>query len=81
MKAVTRDVALVGLLMILFSPPACIAKSVRERLAEFATLKSFGFSDRVVIGLVAAEAALPCLAGRGLGVAAGGVCWRGSCRP
>jgi len=72
-NAVTRDVALVGLLMILYLTSSVLAKSVRERLAEFATLKSFGFSDGLVIGLVGAEAALPCLAGAVCGVAVAGV--------
>ena len=72
-NAVTRDIALVGLLMILYLSSSVLAKSVRERLAEFATLKSFGFSDRLVIGLVAAEAALPCLAGGVCGVALAGL--------
>jgi putative ABC transport system permease protein len=67
-EAVTRDVTLAGLLMILFLTATVIAQSVRERLAEFATLKSFGYSDLLVIGLVAVEAALPCLLGAGLGV-------------
>jgi putative ABC transport system permease protein len=72
-NAVTRDIALVGLLMILYLTSSVLAKSVRERLAEFATLKSFGFSDGLVIGLVAAEATLPCLAGAALGVALAGL--------
>ena len=70
---VTREVALVGLIMILYLTSSVLAKSVRERLAEFATLKSFGFSDGIVIGLVAAEAALPCLLGAVCGVALAGV--------
>ena len=66
-------VALVGLLMILYLTSSVLPKSVRERLAEFATLKSFGFSDWLVIGLVGAEAALPCLVGAVCGVAVAGV--------
>jgi len=72
-NTVTREIALVGLLMILYLTSSVLAKSVRERLAEFATLKSFGFSDWIVIGLVAAEAALPCLLGAISGVALAGV--------
>ena len=68
-KAVTREIALAGLLMILFLTANVIAQSVRERRAEFATLKTFGFSDAAVIALVAVEAALPCLAGAVCGVA------------
>jgi putative ABC transport system permease protein len=66
---VTSEVALVGLIMILYLTSSVLAKSVRERLAEFATLKSFGFSDGIVIGLVGAEGALPCLLGAVCGVA------------
>jgi putative ABC transport system permease protein len=65
---VDREVALAGMFMVLFLTANGIAQAVRERLAEFATLKTIGFSDRGVIGLVFAEAAIPCLLGAGLGV-------------
>jgi putative ABC transport system permease protein len=67
-KAVTRDIALAGLFMILFLTANGIAQSVRERFAEFATLKTIGFSDRAVIVLVVLEAAVPCVLGAALGV-------------
>jgi putative ABC transport system permease protein len=67
--SVDRQVALAGMFMVLFLTANGIAQAVRERLAEFATLKTIGFSDRGVIGLVFAEAAVPCLLGAGLGVA------------
>jgi putative ABC transport system permease protein len=41
---------------------------VRERFAEFATLKTIGFTDRAVTSMVVLEAALPCVAGAALGV-------------
>jgi putative ABC transport system permease protein len=66
--AVDRDVALAGMFMVLFLTANGIAQAVRERFAEFATLKTIGFSDWGVIGLVFAEAAIPCLLGAGLGV-------------
>jgi putative ABC transport system permease protein len=71
-NAITRKIALAGLAMILFLTASVIAKSVRERLAEFATLKTLGFSDTGMTALVMAEAALPCLAGAlcGVGIAA-----------
>ena len=71
-NAITRKIALAGLAMILFLTASVIAKSVRERLAEFATLKTLGFSDWGVTLMVMAEAALPCLAGAvcGVGIAA-----------
>ena len=66
--AVDREVALAGMFMVLFLTANGIAQAVRERFAEFATLKTIGFSDRGVIGLVFAEAAFPCLLGAGLGI-------------
>ena len=66
--SVDREVALAGMFMVLFLTANGIAQSVRERFAEFATLKTIGFSDNGVIALVFAEAAIPCLLGAGLGV-------------
>ena len=66
--AVDREVALAGMFMVLFLTANGIAQSVRERFAEFATLKTIGFSDNGVIALVFAEAAIPCLLGAGLGI-------------
>jgi putative ABC transport system permease protein len=71
--SVTRDIALAGLFMILFLTANGIAQSVRERFAEFATLKTIGFSDRAVLILVVLEAALPCAVGAVLGVGVAGV--------
>src|SRR3954470_13179279 len=66
--SVDRDIALAGMFMVLFLTANGIAQAVRERLAEFATLKTIGFSDRGVVGLVFAAAAVPCLLGAALGV-------------
>jgi putative ABC transport system permease protein len=66
--AVDRDVAVAGMFMVLFLTANGIAQAVRERFAEFATLKTIGFSDTGVILLVFAEAALPCLLGAVLGI-------------
>jgi putative ABC transport system permease protein len=66
--ALTHEIALTGLLMILFLISNVIAQSVRERRAEFAALKTMGYSDSLVIALVAGEAALPCIAGAVCGV-------------
>lgn len=68
-NAVMRDIALAGLFMILFLVSNGIAQSVRERYAEFATLKTIGFSDRSVMIMVALEAAFPCVVGGIFGVA------------
>lgn len=66
---VDREIALAGMFMVLFLTANGIAQAVRERFTEFATLKTIGFSDWGVIGLVFAEAAIPCLLGAVLGVA------------
>jgi putative ABC transport system permease protein len=66
--SVDRDVALAGMFMVLFLTANGLAQAVRERFAEFATLKTIGFSDNGVIALVFAEAAFPCLLGAGLGI-------------
>jgi putative ABC transport system permease protein len=55
--------------MILFLCANSVAESVRERLPEFAVLKTIGFGDRQVATLVFLEAALPALAGAVLGTA------------
>jgi putative ABC transport system permease protein len=65
---VDREIALAGMFMVLFLTANGIAQAVRERFAEFATLKTIGFSDESVIGLVFAEAAIPCFLGALLGV-------------
>jgi len=53
--------------MILFLCANSVAESVRERVPEFAVLKTIGFGDRDVGVLVFLEAALPCIAGAVLG--------------
>ena len=69
-NALTADIALAGLGMILFLTANVIAQSVRERFAEFAALKTIGYTDAKVMGLVVAEAVAPCLLGAVLGVSA-----------
>ena len=65
---VTRRVAAVGLFMILLLTAHGMAQSVRERLGEFAVLKTIGYSDADIIGLVFAEALTPAILGAGLGL-------------
>jgi putative ABC transport system permease protein len=69
---VTEGVAFAGLFMILFLIGNGIAQSVRERIAEFAVLKTLGFSDAGVMALVFVEAAIPCLLGATIGFALAG---------
>jgi putative ABC transport system permease protein len=66
--SVDREVALAGMFMVLFLTANGLAQAVRERFAEFATLKTIGFSDNGVMALVFAEAAIPCLLGAVLGI-------------
>jgi putative ABC transport system permease protein len=73
---VTEDIALAGLVMILFLTANVIAQSVRERLPEFATLKTIGFSDGALVGLVMLEAGLPCVIGAAAGLALSAVVGR-----
>ena len=67
-KAITHGIALAGMFMVLFLTGNGIAESVRERFAEFATLKTIGFSDRSVTIMVVLESALPCILGAAAGV-------------
>jgi putative ABC transport system permease protein len=71
-KKITRGIALAGMFMVLFLTGNGIAESVRERFAEFATLKTIGFTDRSVTVMVVLEAALPCVIGAALGVGIAG---------
>jgi putative ABC transport system permease protein len=66
---VTQGVSAAGLFMILFLIANAIAQSVRERVAEFAVLKTLGFSNAGVTALVFAEATFPCLLGAAAGFA------------
>lgn len=65
--------AIVGAIFfaLLLSVAAVMAQSMRERTAELAILKTLGFSDGAVLGLVLAETLVFCLfsAGIGLGLA------------
>jgi putative ABC transport system permease protein len=56
---------------ILFATGALMMQSIRERMPELAVLKTLGFSDRLVMGLIIAEAVVFCVfaAGIGLGIA------------
>ena len=49
------------LFMLLFLTGNTMMQSVRERIPEFAVLKTLGFSDEGVLALVVGEAAMLCL--------------------
>jgi putative ABC transport system permease protein len=61
-------VCAIGFGLILFLIANATAQSVRLRIGEFGVLKAIGYSHRLIILLVAAEAALPWLAGALLGL-------------
>jgi putative ABC transport system permease protein len=65
----TWPVAGAGIFMILLLTANGLAQSVRERTAEFAVLKTVGYRQATLMALVFAEAAVPCLAGAGIGMA------------
>jgi putative ABC transport system permease protein len=67
MRQMSFGIAAAGLFMILFLCANSIAESVRERIPEFAVLKTIGFGDGQVAALIFLEAALPCIAGAILG--------------
>jgi putative ABC transport system permease protein len=58
-----------GLFMILLLTSNGIAQSVRERIPEFAVLKTLGFQEGTLGSLVFIEAAIPCVLGGILGTA------------
>jgi putative ABC transport system permease protein len=63
----TSVVGAAGLFMILLLIANGIAQSVRERAPELAMLRALGFQTRHLMGLLACEAGIPCLAGAILG--------------
>jgi len=69
MRQMSLGIGTAGLFMILFLCANSVAESVRERIPEFAVLKTIGFGDRQVAVLVFLEAALPAVAGAVLGAA------------
>ena len=69
MRQMSLGIGTAGLFMILFLCANSVAESVRERVPEFAVLKTIGFGDRQVAVLVLLEAAIPAVAGAVLGTA------------
>jgi putative ABC transport system permease protein len=57
---------------MLFATGALMMQAIRERMPELAVLKTVGFSDRLVMGLIVAEAVLFCLFAAGIGLAIAG---------
>lgn len=55
--------------MLLFLTGNVMMQSVRERIPEFAVLKTIGFSDFGLLVLIVLEASIPCLLGALAGLA------------
>jgi putative ABC transport system permease protein len=70
LEFVTYAISAAALVMILFLTGNVLAQSVRERIPEFGAMKAVGFTDRAILLLVLTEAAVLCLAGAALGLAA-----------
>lgn len=54
---------------LLFATGALMMQSIRERMPELAVLKTVGYSDRLVTGLIVTEAVLFCVFSAGVGLA------------
>jgi putative ABC transport system permease protein len=54
---------------LLFATGALMMQTIRERLPELAVLKTVGFSDRLVVGLIISEAVTFCVFSAGVGLA------------
>jgi putative ABC transport system permease protein len=69
----TLAIGSAGFAMVLFLTANAIARSVRERVPEFAVLKTVGYLGHHLMSLVFIETALPCVLGAALGTAAAAV--------
>jgi len=67
MALLTRLVAGAGLFLILYLTANVLARAVKERTAELGVLQALGFTNLQLMGLVCAEAAIPCVLGAELG--------------
>jgi putative ABC transport system permease protein len=54
---------------LLFATGALMMQSIRERMPELAVLKTVGFSDRLVVGLIISEAITFCIFSASVGLA------------
>jgi putative ABC transport system permease protein len=65
----TGPIAGAGVFMILLLIANGVTQSVRERIPEFAMLQTLGYRPRMLMALVFAEVAIPCVAGALVGIA------------
>ncbi len=70
--AIMTAIAAVVILFILFVAGNAMAQSIRERTNELAILKTLGFNDRKVLGMVLFESTLVAVLGGSLGL---GLAW------
>jgi putative ABC transport system permease protein len=68
-RVLTHAVGAAVLFMLLFLTGNTMMESVRERIPEFGVLKTLGFSDLGVLGLVLSESLLLCAVASGIGLA------------
>lgn len=66
--AVAIGVSTIGMLLTLLLTTSATSHAIRARILELALLKALGFSHRRILGLLVAEAAVPCVAGAVVGL-------------
>jgi len=66
---IARSIIAAVFFALLFATGALMMQSVRERMPELAVLKTVGFSDRLIVGLIVSEAVTFCVFSAGLGLA------------
>jgi putative ABC transport system permease protein len=69
-KLIVNGIMAAVLLVLLLLTATTLAQSVDERLGEFAVLKTLGFSDRAVFGVIVFESLLQTVLGAALGLTA-----------
>ncbi|MGE3332363.1 MAG: ABC transporter permease [Rhodospirillaceae bacterium] len=69
-KLIVNGVLSVVLIVLLLLTATTVAQSVDERLGEFAVLKTIGFSDGAVAGLILVESLVQCALGAAFGLTA-----------
>lgn len=68
LDAVAHRITAAVLFVLLFATGAMMMQSFRERTAEFAVLKTVGFSDPLVMTLVLTETVVLCVGGAAMGL-------------
>jgi putative ABC transport system permease protein len=68
LDVVVRRITAATFFVLLFATGALMMQSIRERTPELAVLKTFGFSDPLVMVLILAETLVLCVSGAALGL-------------